>query len=102
MLAILALSRGHIRPLTALEMGAVAYMAIGPTAIAMGLWYKALELVDSGTLGPSQYIAPLVSVILGWLVLREPLGPSFVFGCIITLLGVYIATKPIRKTACQT
>ena len=101
MLAVLAVLQGGVRPLTGLELLAVAYMAIGPTAIAMGLWYKALELVDSSALGPSQYIAPLVSVILGWLLLCEPIGPSFVVGCTVSLLGVYMATRPLKQTVCR-
>jgi drug/metabolite transporter (DMT)-like permease len=97
MLAVVALFEGGIRPLTGHEMLAVGYMAVGPTAIAMGLWYRALELVDSSALGPSQYIAPVVSVILGWLLLHEPVAPSFVVGCLVTLVGVYMATKPLKS-----
>jgi len=94
MLAVVAVARGAIRPLTGYELLAVAYTAVGPTAIAMGLWYKALEHVESSVLGPSQYIAPLVSVVLGWLLLGEPIGVAFAIGGVLTMVGVYMATKP--------
>ncbi len=96
MLAIVAVAVGGVRPLTGYEPLAVAYMGIFPTAIAMGLWYKALENVDSSALGPSQYVAPLVSVVLGWVLLREPLGPTFVAGGLLTLVGMYMAAKPLK------
>ncbi len=97
MLAAVAVARGAVRPLAGVEFLALAYLGLGPSAIAMGLWYKALELVDSAVLGPSQYIAPIVSVVLGWFFLREPLGPAFVIGGILVLGGVYLATKKSRK-----
>ncbi len=97
MLAAVAVARGAVRPLTGLELLAITYMALAPTAIAMCLWYKALEHVESSVLGPSQYIAPLVSVVLGWVLLQEPLGPTFVIGGLLVLLGVYMATKPLKQ-----
>jgi len=99
MLASVAVLRGGVRPLTVIEFLAVIYIGLGPSAIAMGLWYKALELVDSAVLGPSQYIAPIVSVLLGWFFLREPLGTGFVAGGLLILLGVYLATKDGTKGA---
>ena len=99
MLAMVAVARGAVRPLTGLELLAITYMAVAPTAIAMCLWYKALEYVESSVLGPSQYIAPLVSVVLGWVLLQEPMGPTFVIGGLLVLLGVYMATKPLSEDA---
>lgn len=95
-LAAIALSRGGVRPLTGTELLAITYMAVAPTAISMGLWYKALEVVDSAVLGPSQYVAPLVSVLLGWAMLGEPLGASFALGGLLTVVGVHLATRPVR------
>jgi len=97
MLAVVAVARGAVRPLTGLELLAITYMAIAPTAIAMCLWYKALEYVESSVLGPSQYIAPLVSVVLGWVLLQERMGPTFVIGGLLVLLGVNLATKPLSE-----
>ncbi len=93
-LAGVALLRGAVRPLTGTELLAITYMALAPTAISMGLWYKALEVVDSAVLGPSQYVAPLVSVLLGWAMLGEPLGASFAVGGVLTVIGVHLATRP--------
>ena len=97
MLTAVALARGAVRPLTGLELLALAYLGLGPSAIAMGLWYKALELVDSAVLGPSQYVAPIISVLLGWFFLREPLGPHFIIGGILVLAGVYLATRNMAR-----
>jgi drug/metabolite transporter (DMT)-like permease len=98
-LAAAAVLGGGVRPLTPPEMLAITYMALAPTAISMGLWYKALEYVDSSVLGPSQYVAPLVSVALGWVLLGEPLGPAFIAGGVLTVIGVHLATRPARDDA---
>ncbi|MFP3903881.1 MAG: DMT family transporter [Armatimonadota bacterium] len=95
MLSVIAVSMGTVRPLSQPEWLAMAYLGTFPTAIAMGLWYKGLEYIESSALGPSQYIATPVSVILGWALLAEAINVSFIAGGILVLLGVYMATKPL-------
>ncbi|MFO7945327.1 MAG: EamA family transporter [Armatimonadota bacterium] len=96
-LAAVALLMGTVRPLTQAEWLAVAYLGAFPTAVAMGLWYKGLEYIESSALGPSQYIATPVSVVLGWALLAEAINASFIAGGILVLLGVYMATKPLKN-----
>ncbi len=97
MLAVIALLMGTVRPLSQAEWLAVAYLGAFPTAIAMGLWYKGLEYIESSALGPSQYIATPVSVVLGWALLAEAINVSFIAGGILVLLGVYMATKRLEN-----
>jgi len=51
-------------------------------------------------LGPTQYVAPLGSTLLGWLLLGEPLSLSFLVAAVAILVGVYLATRPDPKANC--
>lgn len=98
MLAVVALLR---RPALGLELPealAALYLGIFPTAIAMLVWYRALELIDASVLGPTQYLAPLGSTLLGWALLGEPLSSRFLIGAGAILIGVYLATRPAADT----
>jgi len=95
MLSILALAHGPVPSLEWPEAVVGVYLGIVPTAVAMLIWYQALELVDANVLGPTQYLAPLGSSVLGWWLLGESIGLAFIGGAAGILVGVYLATKPV-------
>ena len=71
------------------------YLGVFPTAIAMLMWYRALEYVDASVLGPTQYIAPLFATLLGWWLLGESLSWSFIGAVVAIIVGVYLATRTV-------
>jgi drug/metabolite transporter (DMT)-like permease len=46
-------------------LAAVAYLALGATALTYWLWYRVLERVDAGRAAAFLYVQPLVGVALG-------------------------------------
>jgi len=86
--------QGSARALTGTELLLAVYIGVGPSAVSMLAWYKALEYVDANILGPTQYVATLVSTLLGWWLLNEKLGLLFVLGAAAIVLGLWLATKP--------
>ncbi len=94
LLIVFALARRPDLALQWPEMLAILWLGIFPTAIAMLMWYRALELVDSSVLGPTQYIAPPLATVLGWGLLGEPLTWTFVAGAITIVIAVWLATRP--------
>ena len=95
MLMIFALAR---RPDLAIEWQswlALAWLGIFPTAVAMLMWYQALELVESSVLGPTQYAAPPIATLLGWWLLGEPLTWTFAAGAVTIVIAVWLATRPL-------
>jgi drug/metabolite transporter (DMT)-like permease len=38
-------------------------------------------------------LSPMIAVLLGWLLLREPVGPAFAGGAALVLLGTWIAVR---------
>jgi drug/metabolite transporter (DMT)-like permease len=97
MLIILAVARGPLPSLEWQEAAAALYLGVVPTALAMLVWYHALEMVDASVLGPTQYLAPVGSSLLGWWLLGESIGRWFLGGAAGILLGVYLATKPVAE-----
>ncbi|MCD6360423.1 MAG: DMT family transporter [Armatimonadetes bacterium] len=96
MLAVVAAVRNPALGLEWPEALATLYLGVFPTALAMLVWYRALELVDASVLGPTQYIAPLGATLLGWWLLGEPLSVTFVGAAVAIIAGVYLATRPER------
>ena len=81
------------------ELLAIAWLGIFPTAVAMLMWYQALETVDSSVLGPTQYIAPPLATLLGWWLLGEPLTWTFVAGAVTIVFALWLATRPLPSDA---
>lgn len=97
MLIIVALARGVSLSLGLREGLALLYLGVFPTAAAMLMWYRALELVDASVLGPTQYVAPIGATLLGWGLLGEPLSWTFVAGAVTIGVALYLATRPIPQ-----
>ena len=74
------------------------YLGAFPTAIGFATWAFALGRTRAGRLGTLTYLAPVVSVLLGWLVLRETPPWLALVGGAIALAGVYYARRaPAKK-----
>jgi drug/metabolite transporter (DMT)-like permease len=71
-------------------------VALLPTAAAFALWYKAAQMADASQLGPLQYVAPVVSTLLGWALLGEQIGLAFVVGTALVLVALRLATAEER------
>ncbi len=97
MLLIFALARRPDLTLEWPELLAIIWLGVFPTAVAMLLWYRALQLVESNVLGPTQYIAPPLATLLGWWLLGEPLTWSFLVGAVIIVIAVWLATRPLPR-----
>ena len=89
----LALLRGGMQPLDGEELLVLGFLGIFPTAIAMLLWYYALDLLDASALGPTQYVAPIISTVLGWALLGEPVGLTFLVGTALVMVALHLSTK---------
>lgn len=92
MLAAAALLIGvRMRP-SLWEALAIVYLGAFPTAGGFLMWAEGLQRLDASVVGPLQYIAPVVSAVLGPLLFREPLTGWFLVGALLTALGIHLAT----------
>ncbi len=89
----IVLFRGAAAPLDGTQLAVAILLGVGPSAVAMLAWYKALQYVDASVLGPTQYIATLVGTLLGWWLLSEHIGGAFVVGGAAIVAGLWLATR---------
>ena len=71
-------------------MLAIAYYALGATALAYLLYYRVLTLAGSGNLMPVTLMIAPIAILLGALVLGETLAPAAYKGFALLALGLVI------------
>lgn len=74
-------------------MGAVAVLAVGPTAIATLLILVIIKRQGASFLSQINFMVPLFGVLLGWLILSETLAISDWVALLIILLGVALSRR---------
>ena len=78
---------------------AVLFMGIVGTAVAHTLWNTSLSLMDASFCSMFYPMQPLVSSILGVLILGETITPNFVIGGVIVCCGIVAAVLTGKKKA---
>lgn len=72
---------------------ALIYMGVICTGVAYLLWNKSLAILPAGTCSAFYPIQPLVSTILGVILLKESVGFNFFIGLVLIALGVIISLR---------
>jgi drug/metabolite transporter (DMT)-like permease len=75
--------------------GGVAYLIVFGSLVGFTAFAYCLNELPASTVGTYAYVNPMVAVLLGWLVLREPLTPGLLAGGALILLSVVLTT--LRK-----
>ena len=76
------------------SIGWLVYLGLGPTALGFSAWAFALRRTDAGRLGSLTYLAPPISVLLGWAMLGETPASLAYLGGALCLGGVAWARRP--------
>ena len=77
--------------------GAIAFLVIISSIIAFVAYLYALQKLPTGLVSIYAYINPIVAVVTGSIFLKERLTFIMMIGAIITLTGVYIVNRSLRK-----
>lgn len=72
---------------------ASVYLGLFPTAIGFTTWAYALRRMPAGRLSAASYAAPVVSILLSWLLLAEVPTAYGLVGGAICLIGVAISRR---------
>lgn len=72
----------------------LAYLAVLVTFVGFGIWFWALRSLPASRAGALMFLQPVSGLVLAWVVLGDPLTPTFLVGCALVLLGVYLAVNP--------
>ena len=71
-------------------------MGVASSAVGFVLWNYAGAKLPGERLGPFLYLIPVVSVTAGMQLLGERLTVTIIAGGILTVLGVWIASRAPR------
>ena len=91
---------GRVIPLSEVTLytwGAIAFLVIVSSIIAFIAYLYALQKLPTGLVSIYAYINPIVAVVTGSLFIEERITPILLIGAVITLTGVYIVNKALRK-----
>ncbi|QFG68188.1 DMT family transporter [Ornithinimicrobium pratense] len=74
----------------------VVYLGVFPTAMAFTTWAYVLRRTSAGRTAATTYVVPVVTILLGWMILAEVPTPRMLLGAGLCLLGVLITrmTRP--------
>lgn len=89
---------------TASAVGSVLYLALFGSAVSFGLFYWMLGYWPAGRMSLIAYVTPVIAVIVGTLMLDEPLSRRLIAGSTLVLVGVAAASGlggRSRRTAVQ-
>lgn len=70
---------------------AVLYIGLFSTALAYFLWNEGMRLLPAGSASLFILLQPVVGSLLGWLLLDEALGLSFLLGGLLIIGGITLA-----------
>jgi drug/metabolite transporter (DMT)-like permease len=85
--------------LNARSAGAFAYLVVFGSIVAYGSYTYAMQKLPLSLVTTYSYINPLIAVLLGWLMLSEPLGWREVVATIVILLGVALVKTSPKELA---
>lgn len=99
-LTLIAQISGNVIPLSEVTLytwGAIAFLVIVSSIIAFVAYLYALQKLPTSLVSIYAYINPIVAVITGSILINERMTLLMMFGAIVTLTGVYIVNKALRK-----
>lgn len=81
---------------------AVLVLGLLSTALAFMVYYRLIALAGAGSAALVSYTSPAVAVLLGAVLLAEPLTPATVVGFALILAGSWLSTRAPRPTPTPT
>lgn len=78
---------------TPAALGAIAYLAVGATAIGWSLWYRGYAAAPPRVAAAALFLQPLVAAILGVGILGEAIDAGLVVGALFLLGGVALIAR---------
>jgi len=64
------------------------YLVLFGSILAFTAFVSALQMLPTSLVTTYAYVNPVIAVLLGWLILREPVTPWTIFGGLFVLVGV--------------
>lgn len=95
--AHLAFERHRPVVLDPVSVGTVLYLAILGSAVVFSLFFWLLQYMSATRLALTNYLSPVVAVLLGALLFREPVTLRIAFGGLLVVGGVALTATARRR-----
>jgi drug/metabolite transporter (DMT)-like permease len=95
--AVLREDWSQIFAASATAWGAMAYLLVFGSLVGFTAFAYAINELPASTVGTYAYVNPVVAVLLGWAILKEPLSPGIVTGGLVILLAVILTTRRVGR-----
>lgn len=82
-----------LSPLQGVDWALIGYATLGPSLLAPLLWMQAVQRLGATAASQFLNLMPLLTAVLAWWLLREPLGWGQVLGGLLALSGVWWAQR---------
>jgi drug/metabolite transporter (DMT)-like permease len=92
-LYLFEVSQGLTFALNVDNLAIIGYAALFPSALSYICWNKAIVVLGANTTAMSQYLVPVLGVILSILILGEEVLGFQIAGIALIFAGVYLASK---------
>ena len=83
-------------PVSGRAWASLAVLGVFCTAAALLAFYRLIALAGSNRAGLVTYVNPVVAVLLGVILLNEPIGPTTIAGFALVVAGCWLSTRPAR------
>ncbi len=90
-----------IAHLTPRGWAGLLFLGIGCSGLAYIAWYDALRVLPVSQVGAFLYVEPIVTLVVAWWLLREPITLPALMGGAVILLGVWLVNRAPRPAARQ-
>jgi drug/metabolite transporter (DMT)-like permease len=77
----------------------IIYLALGVSVVGYIFWYWALAQGDMARVALVQFLQPVLGVLLGFLLLKEPLSASLGLALLLVLAGIALASRRVAGLA---
>jgi drug/metabolite transporter (DMT)-like permease len=94
---LLPLAAPVLRDVSALAIGAVLFQALYIVAFTYILWFWLMRRYPAATLSSFAFLTPAFGVLLGGLLLDEPLGLRIFIALVLIAAGLIIVNRPPRR-----
>jgi drug/metabolite transporter (DMT)-like permease len=74
-------------------VAAFLYASLIGTALSWSLWFGLVAAGEAGRVASYIFFVPIVSLVIGGLVLHESLGLSLLVGAALVIVGVYLVNR---------
>jgi drug/metabolite transporter (DMT)-like permease len=91
---------GHVRRASWANWACIAYLAVFGTVLGFVWFYEGVKRIGATRAGLFINFVPVSAVVLGFLILREPMTWSLAVGAVLVLGGVYLTNRRLAAPDC--